>query len=94
MGDDARMGNFPFTPGSARRIPDAMAEMARLAEARMPPRAPDMEAVPIRDLAVLVVLAHAGIAAAAGSPIDAAAELPDGITMDDAVRVFEKYINL
>jgi hypothetical protein len=82
---------FPFTYGTAREILDPEAEIEWLAEARRVPA--DSAVIPRVDLAVLVALAHAGVAADAGSPIDPAAELPPGMTMDDAVRVFERYIN-
>lgn len=79
--------DFPFTPGSAREVPDPAAEAERLAEER---KAGGMVAVPVRDLAILVALASIG---AAGFADGDAGELPKGVTIDGATAVLERYVN-
>lgn len=72
---------FPFGPGSARKISDPAREAERLAAALKPEPA---VTVPARDLAVLVALARRG----AGE----LAELPEGVTTGEAVRLLERYV--
>lgn len=75
------MAGFPFTPGSARQVPDPAAEAGRLAEAR---KAARPVTVPAGDFAVLLALARRG---AGELPL-----LPDGMMMSEAVRVLERYV--
>jgi hypothetical protein len=79
---------FPFSPGSAREVRDPAAEAERLAEAR---KTAGMVAVPVRDLAVLVALTSVGGAHFADGDV---ADLPGGLTIDEAVAVLERYVTL
>lgn len=73
---------FPFTPGSAREVPDPAAEAEKLADAR---KAATLVTVPARDLAILVALATIGVTGYT-------AGLPEGVTIDDATAVLERYV--
>lgn len=90
MTEKAPGSRFPFTYGTAREVLDPVAAAEELAARR---KAAEAVTIPRRDLAILVALAHLGVAAHAGAPVDPAEELPAGVTIDDAVRVFERYIS-
>ena len=78
----------PFTPGTAREIPDPEAEVQRLAGERA---RPEKVPVPRRDLDVLLAAATALLDADRNGTLDWQLNLPGDFTYHDLEDVARRY---